>query len=216
MVDSKLSALQTDVLRVFFRHERDFYLTGGGALAGFLLGHRTTTDLDLFCTTNRLDDGERALRATADELGAGLENIRTAPDFRRRLVRRGEESVLVDMVHERVPQGPGDKLSISGIRVDRPEEILANKLCTLLSRSEVRDLVDVMLLEHAGYRVEQAFRLAQAKDGGLTPAQLAWVLSEIQIGDDARIPGGVSAAQLREFVSRLRSRMTTLGFPRNS
>ena len=214
MVDSKLSALQKDLLREFFRHEQGFFLTGGAALAGFLLGHRATSDLDLFCASNRLEDGDRALRQAAEVLGATLESLETTTDFRRRLVRRGTESVLVDLVHERVAQSSPEKLSFGAIRIDPPQEILANKLCTLLSRSEVRDLVDVMLLERAGFAIEQAFPLAQAKDGGLTPAQLAWVLSEIRVGDDARIPGGVSAAQLREFIDGLRSRMTRLGFPR--
>jgi hypothetical protein len=67
------------------------------------------------------------------------------------------------------------------VRVDPPEEILANKLCTLLSRSELRDLVDVYALEQAGFRVEDALPLAEKKDGGLTPAQLAWVLSQIDL-----------------------------------
>jgi predicted nucleotidyltransferase component of viral defense system len=213
LIDSKLSALQTDLLHEFFRYEQGFFLSGGAALAGFLLGHRSTTDLDLFCASNRLDDGDRALRQAAEGLGATLENIQTTADFRRRLVRRGSESVLVDLVHERVPQGSPEKLSFGEIRIDPPQKILANKLCTLLSRSEVRDLVDVMLLERAGFSIEQAFPLAQAKDGGLTPAQLAWVLSEIRVGDDARIPGGVSAPELREFIDGLRSRMARLGFP---
>lgn len=45
---SSLSALQREVLEAFFRRERGFVLTGGAALAGFHLGHRTTDDLDLF------------------------------------------------------------------------------------------------------------------------------------------------------------------------
>ena len=50
--DSRLSALQAEVLRAFFARERDYFLTGGAALAGFHLGHRTTDDLDLFTTSD--------------------------------------------------------------------------------------------------------------------------------------------------------------------
>lgn len=46
--------------------------------------------------------------------------------------------------------------------------VFVNKLCTLVERSEVRDLVDVMLLERTGLRVEDALPRAQAKDGGVT------------------------------------------------
>jgi hypothetical protein len=51
--DSKLSPLQLAVIRAFFEREHDFFLTGGAALAGFHLGHRTTGDLDLFTTDDR-------------------------------------------------------------------------------------------------------------------------------------------------------------------
>jgi hypothetical protein len=43
----------------------------------------------------------------------------------------------------------------------------------LLSRSEIRDLVDVRALEKAGYGLEDSIAAAAQKDAGLTPAQLA-------------------------------------------
>ena len=39
---SRLTRLQADVLASFFEREQRFYLTGGGALAGYHLGHRET------------------------------------------------------------------------------------------------------------------------------------------------------------------------------
>jgi hypothetical protein len=85
---------------------------------------------------------------------------------------------VIDLIRKRVTQLITQKPVIRGIRVDPPEEILANKLCALLSRSEIRDLVDVRALEIAGYRVEDALQAAALKDTGLTPAQLSWVLSQ--------------------------------------
>jgi predicted nucleotidyltransferase component of viral defense system len=41
---------------------------------------------------------------------------------------------------------------LAGIRVDPAEEIMANKLCTLLARAEVRDVIDLRALEGAGRR----------------------------------------------------------------
>lgn len=181
MPASLLTALQRQVLDAFFQREHRFFLSGGAALAGFHLGHRRTYDLDLFTTADVVEDGDRALALTADALGATLEKIQTAPDFRRRIVRRGADAVVVDLVRDRAPQGPLPKQSFGDIRVDPPEEILANKLCALLSRSEVRDLIDVHALERAGFRIEEAFPLAEKKDAGLTPAQLAWVLSQFDL-----------------------------------
>ena len=106
-----------------------------------------------------------------------------------------------------------EKLDRDGVLVDPPAEILANELCTLLSRGEVRDLVDVLFLERAGHRVEDAIGPASTKDGGLSAAQLAWVLSQITVGSDARIPAGVTPVELRTFLEDLVSRLTRLAYP---
>jgi hypothetical protein len=105
------------------------------------------------------------------------------------------------------------KLSTSGIRVDPPQEILANKLCTLLSRSEIRGLLDVRALEMPGYRMEDALNAAMEKDRGLTPAQLGWVLSQIELGDDLIPPGGVSTEKLRRYMRELIARLAEQAFP---
>lgn len=107
-----------------------------------------------------------------------------------------------------------DKPVIAGIRVDPAEEIMANKLCALLARSEVRDLVDLRALEAAGLALEEALRGGAQKDRALTPGQLAWVLSEIRIGDDARLPGGVAVSELREYLGKLIERLSRLALPR--
>ncbi len=214
MSKSQLKPLQEEILLLFFEREDRFFLSGGAALAGFHLKHRTTADLDLFAdSADVLDAGEAALRAVAAHLGAVVKNVQTEPTIRRRLLSRGDDRVMVDLVMDEAVQGYPDKLRFGAVRVDPPEEILANKLCTLLSRNEIRDLVDVYALERAGFRVEDAIPLAQRKDGGFTPATLAWLLSEIQIGDDARIPGGIAPAELREFIADLIKRFTRLAFP---
>ncbi|HEX3131696.1 MAG TPA: nucleotidyl transferase AbiEii/AbiGii toxin family protein [Thermoanaerobaculia bacterium] len=213
MEPNRLDSFQREVLKAFFARESRFFLTGGAALVGYYLGHRTTQDLDLFTTEDLMEDGLAALTASAREIGATLEPVRTSPDFRRFLLRRGEEALVVDLVRDSAPQVFPDKPMIGGIRVDPPEEILANKLCTLLSRSEIRDLVDVRALEQKGFSIEHAFPLAMQKDGGLTPGQLAWVLSGVRIGNDANPPGDVSVNELREYLEDLRHRLATLAFP---
>jgi hypothetical protein len=212
-VESKLSRFQTEILRAFFALEPRFFLTGGAALAGFHLGHRTTEDLDLFTTREVLEDGESALREVARRLGASLENIRTAPDFRRRLLRRDDDGVVVDLVLDRAPQGTVTKPVVDGVAVDPPDEILANKLCALLGRCEFRDIVDVLALERAGLKVEDALPLARSKDAGLTPAQLAWVLSCITLGDDVDLPAGFAPGELRDYLQQLQDRLSRLGYP---
>ena len=121
--------------------------------------------------------------------------------------------MVVDLVRERATAGQRTKVQRGVVRLDSAEEILANKLCALLSRAELRDLVDVMALEKAGLRIEEILPDAMRKDGGLTPAQLAWVLSELRIGDDARIPGSLSADEVRTGLESLIERLTRLAAP---
>jgi hypothetical protein len=96
------------------------------------------------------------------------------------------------------------KQSFGDVRVDPPQEILANEVCALLSRSGLRDLVDVQALEQAGFRVEDALPLAGKEDAGLTPAQLAFVLSQIDLASlpDRRELAGYVAALSRRLVAQ--------------
>lgn len=214
MADSKLTPLQRAVLDEFFRRESDFFLTGGGALAGFHLGHRTTKDLDLFSTVDeRLDGAERTLSAIAASLQGSAEATIRAPDFRRWVVRTRDGAIVVDLVRDRAPQIHADKQMLEGIRVDPPDEILANKLSALMGRSELRDLVDVRALELAGNRVEDALRAGSIKDASLTPAQLGWVLSQITLGDEVRLPAGVSVSEMRSYLADLVTRLARMARP---
>jgi predicted nucleotidyltransferase component of viral defense system len=214
LAPSTLTPLQDELLRAFFEREDRFVLTGGAALGGFYLGHRKTKDLDLFATAPLLDEGERALRAAADALGCTVEETVTAPDFHRRIFKRGSQAVMVDLVHDRAPKSGIAPRLFGRVRVDDPLEILANKLCTLLGRSEPRDLIDVLALERAGFRLEDALPHAVKKDGGMSAAALSWILSTITFGDDVRLPPGFTPAELRAFLVDIQRRLTTLAFPR--
>lgn len=120
---------------------------------------------------------------------------------------------MLDLVRDRAVHGDAAPMRFGRILVDAPSEILANKVCTLLSRTERGDLVDVLALERAGYRVEDVLALAERKDGGLTPGQLGWVLSTIEIGDDALLPEGFTPAELRALLADLRLRLGRLATP---
>lgn len=215
MTNTTLNELQKEFLERFFARESRFFLTGGAALVGFYLHHRNTEDLDLFTLEDEIEQGFALVNDVVREMGAEVEAIQTSPDFRRFLLRRGESAVVIDLVREYVFQIDREKQSIGAIRIDTPEEILANKLCALLSRSEVRDLVDVRALELAGNSIESAVDAASKKDTGFTPAQLAWVLSEVTLGDDLVPPGSVSVAQLRDYLDDLKTRLVAMAFPKD-
>ena len=214
MAKVKLNKLQMDFLRAFFSHDSSYFLTGGAALVGFYFGHRETNDLDLFTLDDAIESGFGIVKHVARKLEASVESLQTAPDFRRVLVTRGEQAIIVDLIRDYVFQIAPKKKEIDGIRIDSLEEIFANKLCALLSRSEIRDLVDVMVLEKAGFDLEDALEAAAKKDTGLSPGQLAWVLHQIELGDDLVPPGDVRSAELKKYLDDLIERLQKLALPK--
>ena len=91
MAGATLTALQRRILRVLAGLTPPWTLTGGGALSGIYLGHRTTRDLDLFWRT-RAALGRSPLEAQALLRADGLDVavLRTAPMFAELRVTDGE------------------------------------------------------------------------------------------------------------------------------
>jgi hypothetical protein len=208
-----LTDLQYEILQRFFERRDEFFLTGGAALVGFHLHHRVTHDLDFFTTADILDEGERTLRHIADDLSLDMETLRRSPDFRRFLLQGTSDGVVVDLVKDASPQLL-EKMTIGRIVLDSPREILANKLCALLSRTELRDLVDVARLQEAGHDPIAALDLAAQKDAGMTAAQLAWVLSSFPIPAADTVQYGMSQNDLEDFRQSLVRKLTAAAFPR--
>jgi len=207
---SRLTPLQNDLLHGFFAREKRFFLTGGGALAGFYFGHRTTEDLDLFSAPGpELPEVAREVEDVARACGAEAKVTSAHRDFHRLVTRRGEEACIVDLVIDRAAMIETEKAQFGEVRVDTQREIAANKICTLVSRSEIKDLVDLWFLVRSGIDLHQAFADAQKKEGNAEPATLAWILDELTIGPRAALPGGFDPAELdgfrKDFVRLLRS-----------
>jgi hypothetical protein len=201
--------LQSELLREFFAREQRFVLTGGGALIGFHLQHRTSEDIDLFTKPPvDLEDGLRALAAATAALGGTVEPVRTAPEFRRVLVRCGGDSTIVDLVVDRAPEVDPPTAGPGGIRLHTLREIAANKVCALLGRGEIRDLIDLRAILARGLALPGILADAVQKDGGVDAATLAWILDGLRIGAGAVLPG-VTAAELdafrRDLVVQLRA-----------
>jgi len=58
---------------------------------------------------------------------------------------------------------------------------LVTKLCALLGRSEIRDLIDLRVLLTSGGNLQKALLDAAQKDTGFSPLTLAWVLRDLPI-----------------------------------
>ncbi|MBI4872062.1 MAG: nucleotidyl transferase AbiEii/AbiGii toxin family protein [Candidatus Riflebacteria bacterium] len=138
-----------------------------------------------------------------------LSPLQRAPAFCRLRIERAGDVVLVDLVAEPVPRiyPPEErKVDEAEILVDSRAEILVNKLGSLYSRWEIRDLVDVKAIVDAGEDLDAALRLVVRKDGGFLPPDLAWVLSTIDVAALAEADG-YNAEDLLAFRDRLVERL---------
>jgi hypothetical protein len=217
MAIGRLTDLQERVLTLLAGMEPQWTLTGGGALAGFHLKHRTTMDLDLFWH-GRSELGPEKDEVTRRLTAAGLmvEVIQSSPGFRRLRVRQGDDMVVVDLVAEPVATVEHPRLlpcADRQILVDTPHEILTNKVCTILSRAEIRDLQDLQALLAAGGDLDRALRDAPRKDGGYSALTLVWLLRSLDVprlSALANLPPETAASLARfrdELVERV-ARMT--------
>lgn len=204
---SRLTDLQNLVIAILADLEPRWVLTGGAALAGVHLGHRTTRDLDLFWHgLARLDELRGRVEQRLTDRGLSVHRIHGSDTFQRLRVGRGEEVVVVDLVADasEVVEPPRET-SVAGVTilVDTPHEILVNKLCALLSRAELRDLIDVRALLAEGGSLERALVDAPKKDAGFSPATLAWVLRELPVRAMCRVADIRESADLEAFRDKL-------------
>ena len=92
-----------------------------------------------------------------------------------------------------------------------PHAILTEKLCALLERSELRDLVDVEALVRSGEDLNSAVADAPRRDSGFSPLTLAWVLRDWDVRKIAPSAGvsDTDAETLEHFRQSLIDRLIT-------
>ena len=121
---------------------------------------------------------------------------------------------MIDVVVDRAPQLDAQKASFGAIRVDTLREMVANKLTTILSRTEVKDVVDLYFLEQAGHDLLAALPDAQVKDGGWEPGVVSMLLDGIRISElPPWLLRAVSVEELGAFIERLRLALAAKALP---
>jgi hypothetical protein len=188
------------------------HLGGGAALAALHLGHRFSGDVDLFC-----HDAEdvrilvRALPAVGAEAGVSVELVRDSGTFVRAVVRQPGPAparpLELDLVHEALPDLEPPPPAVEGVVCESLADLRASKLTCLLSRSEPRDLVDLLFLDRAGYPPERDLALALRKDAGVDPGVLAWLLGQFPVAPLPLMLAPLDEDELRRFRDDLRERL---------
>lgn len=127
-----------------------------------------------------VDDARRLLEA------AGLEvtSLRSTASFAQLEVRRDGEAIVLDLVADPTPiieHGRPESVGRATILVETEHQLLVNKLCALLSRSELRDLVDVRALLDAGGDLQRALADCPRQDAGFSPLTFSWSVRSLPV-----------------------------------
>jgi hypothetical protein len=182
-------------------------LAGGVALSGAYLGHRLSKDIDLFCrdqtSLRRLAD---ALSEAARLAGGTIKVVQDAGTFVRAELQLADERIDVDLAVDGTAELAPPQ-SLEGVQVLSLEDLRASKLTCLLSRSEPRDLVDVMFLERAGFPAESDLQLALKKDAGVDPAVMGWLLDQFPVDPLPVMLVPLSPSEVRAYRDDLRDRL---------
>lgn len=219
MPPSGLTPLQHRVVAVLAGLQPAWTLTGGAALVGVHGVRRTTRDIDLFFHgVARLERIPEAATARLSADGLTVVALQSGDAFHRLRISDGGEVVVLDLVADPVDVvDPPRTHEWSGTRilVDTPHEILVNKVCSLLGRSELRDLSDVADLLGAGGDLERALADAPRKDTGFSALTLAWCLRSLAIESLAEVAGldPGTARRLAAIRDELVARITELARP---
>jgi hypothetical protein len=194
-----------------------FHLGGGAALAGVHLRHRLSRDADLFYHDREAHrDAVRLLPEIAADADASVAVTRDAGRFVRAILSAGPAPVEVDLVFEPVPDVGHPAAPVEGVVLEPFEDLRANKLTCILSRSEPRDLVDLLFLERAGHRPEEDLSVALRKDASIDPGVIAWLLSEFPVEPMPIMLEPLTTAELLSFRDALAERLRRLSVPDDS
>lgn len=178
-----LTPLQRRFLEAFSKTAltKDFFLTGGTALAHFYLQHRLSEDLDFF---TEIPGAVSRVRPVLDSitvaLSAELEIHREYESFLEVFLTAGAEGVRCDFaLTSPFRLKPVQLADEFGIYLDNLLDIACNKFSALFDRHEAKDFVDVYFLCHEFMPFEELFANTQKKHVGLDEYWMARALENV-------------------------------------
>lgn len=215
---SVLTHAQRAFLSNFFSraNARAFYLTGGGALAEYYLGHRLSQDIDLFTQDREAWQSiESDLQAAAAAVGASLEfrAAQESNELHRAILRLPDEPDLkIDIVRDTPPHFGEPTMREDGVIVDTLENIAVGKLSALYGRAYPRDFVDLYFLLNSGVDFKKLVELAKEKDSGVIEFYLAGMIRQVTKLQAKHLPTllkPLDLEKMREFFLKLADDLTS-------
>ncbi len=155
---------------------KQFYLTGGTALAGFYLPYRYSEDLDFFSEQEFDPSAVQAMLAQMRPK-LGFTSVDSQQSFNRNLyfLKFSDSEVLKTeftfFPFARIEKG----LQKNGVSIDSVFDIAVNKLFTIYQRVKARDYIDLYCLcKEKNYSIADLVKQAKVKfDWHVDPLQLA-------------------------------------------
>lgn len=165
---------------------KQFYLSGGTALAGFYLHHRYSEDLDFF---SEIEVDPMTIQTFFHKLKKILpiQTIDFQQSFNRNLFFLHLPSGVLKTEFTYFPFPPIEQGPIQyGVRVDSLLDIAVNKLFTIYQRTQARDYIDLYCIcQGQNYTINALIKQAKIKfDWHIDPIQLGTQFTKAQEAPD--------------------------------
>lgn len=185
---------------------KNFYLTGGTALAEFYLHHRFSEDLDFFSEQEFAPEAIFAfLKAVQKQIG--IKKIAAEQSFNRRLfflyLVNGQtlKTEFTYFPFPRIEKGvKAGKLSIDSLI-----DIAVNKIFTVYQKPRARDFIDLyFIIKKTGWTIASLVKKAKIKfDWHIDPIQLgSQLLQAVVVKDYPRMLKKIEHKTWRDFFAR--------------
>jgi hypothetical protein len=186
------------------------HLAGGVAVAGTILGHRLSRDIDLFVHDREAHrELVDALAEVSQRVGSSVQILRDGGNHVRARIDFGGDRLELDVVHEALPDLDA-AVEVESILIESERDLHASKITCLLSRSEPRDLVDLLFWERAGRPPEAQLEHALKKDAGIDPGVLAWLLRSFPVEPLPSMLAALTVEELQSYRNELAQRFKQL------
>lgn len=153
---------------------KNFYLSGGTALAGFYLFHRYSEDLDFF-SENEVDPMQISIFLKSIKSKFKIKKIDYEQSYNRNLYFLHFDNEILKMEFTYYPFQRAEKsLKKFGLSIDSLLDIAANKLFTIYQRCKARDYIDLYCIcKKENISISDLIKTAKIKfDWHIDPIQL--------------------------------------------
>lgn len=135
-----------DIIAADSTIQKDFYFTGGTALAVFHFGHRYSEDLDFFSySAVPTDITNPLIQSVSTALGTSVQYTQIHDVHIYKLVKNDKLVLKIDFAkypYKRIEDGS----LYQSISIDSVRDIGANKIAAISIRKEIKDFVDLYFI----------------------------------------------------------------------